>query len=200
MPPVPAIDLSTACAALAADICRRVPELGHIDPERILICLSRSRADGDHGVYARIAPLRFAAGAQEKTRRRGRFVETFRMPSLDHEGREILYLVYLMVPRFLRLGFEEKLATVIHELYHIAESCNGDLRRFPGRNFAHGSSRKTYNRIIARLQEYYLAQHPDPRLLGLLHLEEEAWRSGQYRLTGLTVPLPRARLVARQRV
>ena len=196
----PVIDISTACAALAADICRRVPELGHIDPERILICLSRSRADGDHGVYARIAPLRFGAGAREKTRRRGRFVETFRMPSLAHEGREILYLVYLMVPRFLRLSFEQKLGTVIHELYHIAETFDGDLRRFPGRNFAHGSSRNAYNRIIARLQEQYLAHRPDPQLLGVLHLGEAGWRSGQFRLTGLTVPLPRARLVSRQRV
>jgi hypothetical protein len=200
MPSVPAIDLSTACAALGVDICRRLPELGHIDPDRVLICLSRSRADGSHGVYARIAPLRFAAGAMEKSRRRGRYVETFRLPTLTHEGREILYLIYLMVPRFLRLGFEQKLATVIHELYHIAEACDGDLRRFPGRNFAHGSSRHAYNRIIARLQAQYLAQNPDLQLLDFLHLDEEGWRHSHFRLTGLTVPLPRARLVARQRL
>jgi hypothetical protein len=200
MAPVPALDISAACAALAVDLCRRVPELGHIDPARVLICLSRSRADGDHGVYARIAPLRFTAGAPEKSRRRGRYVETFRMPSIAHEGREILYLIYLMVPRFLRLSFEQKLATVIHELYHIAEACDGDLRRFPGRNFAHGSSRQAYNRIIARLQEQYLAQGPDPQLLDFLHLDEEGWRHGHVRLTGLSVPLPRARLVARQRL
>lgn len=200
MPSVPAIDLSAACATLAVDICRRVPELGHIDPQRILVCLSRSRADGSHGVYARIAPLRFDAGAMEKSRRRGRYVETFRMPALSHEGREILYLIYLMVPRFLRLGFEQKLATVIHELYHIAEACDGDLRRFAGRNFAHGSSRSAYNRIVARLQEQYLTCDPDPKLLDFLHLDEEGWRHGQFRLTGLTVPLPRARLVARQRL
>lgn len=195
-----AIDLSAACATLAADICRRVPELAHIDPERILICLSRSRAAGDHGVYARIAPLRFDAGAQEKTRRRGRYVETFRMPTLIHEGRDILYLIYLMVPRFLRLSFDQKLATVIHELYHVAEACNGDLRRFPGRNFAHGSSRQGYNRIIDRLQRQYLDQHPEPHRFDVLRLGEEDWRRGQVRLTGLTVPLPRARLVARQRI
>ena len=200
MAPPAAIDLSAACAALGADICRRVPELGHIDPQRLLVCLSRSRADGTHGVYARIAPLRFDAGAMEKSRRRGRYLETFRMPALTHEGREILYLIYLMVPRFLRLGHGQKLATLIHELYHIAEACDGDLRRFPGRNFAHGSSRHGYNRIVARLQEQYLAGGPDPKLLEVLHLDEEGWRLGRFRLTGLTVPLPRARLVARQRL
>lgn len=200
MASVSTIDLSAACASLAADICRRVPELGHIDPQRLLVCLSRSRADGSHGVYARIAPLRFAAGAMEQNRRRGRYLETFRMPALSHEGREILYLIYLMVPRFLRLSCEQKLATVIHELYHIAETCNGDLRRFPGRNFAHGSSRNGYNRIVDRLQKQYLAQCPDPKLLDVLHLDEEGWRHGHFRLAGLTVPLPRARLVARQRL
>lgn len=200
MAAVPAIDLSAACGTLGADLCRRLPELGHIDPTRVLVCLSRSRADGSHGVYARIAPLRFASGATEQSRRRGRYVETFRMPSLSHEGREILYLIYLMVPRFLRLSFEQKLATVIHELYHIAEAFDGDLRRFPGRNFAHGSSRNGYNRIIARLQEQYLAHSPDPQLLDFLHLDEEGWRLGHFHLTGLTVPLPRAQLVARQRL
>ena len=188
MASVPTIDLSAACAELAADICRRVPQLGHIDPARLLICLSRSRADGSHGVYARIAPLRFAAGALEQSRRRGRYLETFRLPTLTHAGRDILYLVYLMVPRFLRLDFEQKLGTLIHELYHVAEAFDGDLRRFPGRNFAHGSSRRAYNGVVARLQEQYLAQGPDPRLLRCLQLDEEGWRLGSYRLTGLTVP------------
>jgi len=198
--PSRSIDLSTAAAALGADLCRRVPELEHIDPQRLLFCLGRSRAEGLHGVYARIAPLRFAEGANELTRRRGRYIETFRMPSMTHDEREILYLIYLMVPRFLRLSFEQKLTTVIHELYHISEACDGDLRRFPGRNFAHGASRRGYNRIIERLQEAYLRSAPDPHLLDVLRLDEEGWRRGDFRLTGLAVPLPRARLVARQRL
>jgi len=199
VPPARTIDLSAAAAALGADLCRRVPELEHIDPLRLLFCLGRSRAEGLHGVYARIAPLRFASGATELKRRRGRYIETFRMPSMTHDEQEILYLIHLMVPRFLRLSFEQKLTTVIHELYHISEACDGDLRRFPGRNFAHGTSRRSYNRIIEKLQEQYLRSAPDPHLLACLHLDEEGWRRGDFRLTGLAVPLPRARLVARQR-
>jgi len=196
----PTIDISAAAAALGADLCRQIPDLEHIDPQRLLFCIGRSRAEGLHGVYARIAPLRFAAGASEHSRRRGRYVETFRMPSMSHEDREILYLIYLMVPRFLRLSFEQKLSTLIHELYHVSTACDGDLRRFPGRNYAHGASRRTYNRIVERLQTQYLAGNPDPALLDFLSLDEAAWQSGRVRLTGLTVPLPRARLVARQRL
>lgn len=197
--PPPALDLSAACAALGADLCRRLPELAHIDPECVLFCLSRSRAEGRHGVYARIAPLRFAAGATQLTRRRGRYLETYRLPDLTHQGREIRYLIYLMVPRFLRLSFEQKLATVIHELYHISEACDGDIRRFAGRNFAHGASRTGYNRTVDRLLRTYLDAGPDPMLLDVLHLDEAGWLDRRFRLTGLTVPLPRARLVARER-
>jgi hypothetical protein len=180
-------------------LCRKIPELSHIDPGRVLFCLSRSRAQGTHGVYARISPLRFAAGKAETSRRRGHFRETFRMPSLTHLGREILYLVHVMVPRFLRLSFEEKLGTVIHELFHVSERCDGDIRRFPGRNFAHGSSREGFNRRVRGMLERYLADSPDPCLLNFLRLREEDWLEGRIRLAGLTVPLPRARLVAREK-
>jgi hypothetical protein len=196
----PIIDLSAALDLLGADLCCRVPELAHIDLRRVLFGLARSRAEGHHGVYARIVPLRFAGGAAERTRRRGRYLETFRLPGLVHEGREILYLIHLLVPRFLRLSFEQKLATVIHELYHISERCDGDLRRFPGRNFAHGASRRAFNRTVAGLQERYLAAGPDPALLDFLHLTETGWLRREFRLTGLSTPLPRARLIARERL
>lgn len=196
----PVHDFSAASAALGADLCRRLPELSHIDPRRLLYSLVRSRAEGEHGVYARIAPLRFSGGAAELVRRRGRHRETWRQPTLQHEGRDILYLVHFFVPRFLRLPFERKLATLVHELYHVSEACDGDIRRYPGRNFAHGSSRAAYNRIVDRLVQGYLATDPDPELLAFLHLDETGWMQREYRLTGLAVPLPRPRLVARERL
>lgn len=190
------LDLSAASAALAVDLCRRLPELGHIDPHALLFCLSRSRVAGTHGVYARIAPLRFAGGAREEVRRRGWRLRTYRLPVLRHDERDILYLIYLMIPRFLRLSPREKLNTLIHELYHISEACDGDIRRFAGRNFAHGSSRRHYDRIIEALVDRYLATAPDPALLTPLSLSEEDWHEQRQRLTGLTVPLPRARLIS----
>ncbi|BCA80660.1 hypothetical protein AOP6_2447 [Desulfuromonas sp. AOP6] len=186
--------------ALCRDLCGSLPELKHIDPDRVLFSLSRSRAKGTHGVYARIAPLRFCNGHRENSRRRGRYLETFRMPVLHHNGRDILYLITLMTPRFLRLPLEQKLMTVIHELYHISEAFDGDIRRFPGRNFAHGHSRKAYNRIIGALMQSYLGTTPDPALLNPLQFDEKDWQEGRVRLSGLRVPLPKAKLVARLRV
>ncbi len=199
--PSPApLDCTALLGRLGADVCRRVAALSHIDPDRVLFCLCRSRAEGLHGTYARIVPLRFAGGAISVTRRRGRYRETFRLPSLVHEKREILYLIQVMVPRFLRLSFDQKLQTVVHELYHISESFNGDIRRFPGRTYAHGPSRKRFDHTVAQLVTDYLESRPDPALLDFLRLTEEDWGQGRVRLTGLTVPLPRARLVARERV
>jgi len=199
-PHPPVHDLSASLATLADDLCRRLPELAHIDPQRLVFGLVRSRAAGAHGVYARIAPLRFAGGAAELVRRRGRHLEIWRQPTLLHEGREILYLLHFFVPRFLRLPLERKLATVVHELYHISEACDGDIRRFPGRNFAHGASRSAFNRIVERMVARYLASDVAPDLLAFLQLDEPGWLQRDYRLTGLSVPLPRPRLVARERL
>lgn len=194
------LDLSEQLAALCRHLTKTLPELAHIDPERVLFAIARSRVEGRHGMLARIAPLRFAGGVRELTRRRGPWRETYRMPTLNHGEREIHYLITVFVPRFLRLPFAEKLATVIHELYHISEACDGDIRRFPGRNFAHGSSRAGFDRIVARLAEDYQATSPPPEVLDFLGLREEAWQEGALRLTGLRVPIPRAKLIARTRV
>ena len=198
-PPTPVLDLSGNLATLAAALVGTVPELGHIDLRRVLFAVSRSRAEGLHGVYARISPLAFAGGAKEWTRQRGRYREIFRLPTLNHQGREIRYVITLLIPRFLRLGFEQKLQTIIHELYHISEACDGDIRRFPGRNFAHGSSRHAYNRQVAAMADRFLAADPDPGLLRALHLGEADWSERRLRITGLTIPLPQAKLVARER-
>jgi hypothetical protein len=194
------LDLSAACARLCQDLCLRLPELAHIDNGRLLFCLSRSRALGTAGVYARIAPLRFADGLATIDRRRGRYRETYRMPPLHHDGRDILYLIYLLVPRFLRLSFQQKLCTIIHELYHVSPAFDGDIRRLPGRNFAHGASRRRFNERIDQLCAAYLATGPDPQLLAFLHTDETAWQTGALRLTGLSVPLPRPRLAAREKL
>lgn len=196
--PPPVIDLSARLDALCRHICLTLPQLAHIDPDRLLFTLVRSRAQGLHGTYARIVPLRFVGGASEITRRRGRIEETFRMPALNHDGREIYYLISLLVPRFLRLSLEQKLTTLLHELYHISPDCDGDIRRFVGRNFAHGHSRAAYNRQIGQLLNAYLATDPEPDLLTGIDIGELGWRTHAYRLTGLTIPLPRAKLVARQ--
>jgi len=193
-------DLSLLFADLCRDAGKRVPELAHLLPEKILFALTRSRAAGSHGLYARILPLRFAGGTTEWQRRRGRYKETWRLPPLHYRGEEILYLIQVLVPRFFRLSRREKLATLFHELYHVSPCCDGDLRRFPGRNYAHGHSRKAFQQSVDNLLDRYLAADPPASLLAAFDLTEEDWQSGLVGVTGLRVPLPRARLLRRERI
>ena len=91
------------------------------------------------------------------------------MPELLHRGNDILYLIYFLVPRFLDLPLREKLVTVCHELYHISPAFDGDLRRFPGRNYAHGSSRRTFNDLVSGIVDDYLRTRDEaalPRFCG----------------------------------
>lgn len=150
-------DFTGPMEALVENIVRRVPALVHVRPERLLVTLSRARRGGLSGTYARIFPLRFEKGASRTTRRAGRELQTFEMPPLVHEGREILYIVTFLLPRFQNLAFEQKVATIIHELYHVSEACDGDIRRLPGKNFAHGHSRDAYDRNMEALAAEYLS-------------------------------------------
>ena len=86
----------------------------------------------------------------------------------------------------------------IHELYHVSPRCDGDLRRFPGRNYAHGHSRKVFQQQVELLLDSYLAAAPAPSLLSAIDITEADWQQGLIAVKGLQVPLPRARLVARE--
>jgi len=155
-----ALNLTGELERLIRDITARCPELQHVVPERLLVCVSSGRP-GVGGSLAKIHPLRFAGGEKSMTSRRGRRRVLCTMPTITHQGEEILYVVYFLVPRFLELPFREKLITVFHELYHISPACDGDIRRFPGRNYAHGSSTKSYNALMGMLVDAYLERLPE---------------------------------------
>jgi hypothetical protein len=56
----------------------------------------------------------------------------------------------------------EKLTTVIHELWHISPAFNGDIRRFPGRCYAHSGSKKKYDDAMEQYARQWLATNPAP--------------------------------------
>jgi hypothetical protein len=137
-------------------------------------------------VYAKIVPLRFAHGASE--RRIGR--HTYEMPLLIHRGQEILYLIYFFMPRFGDLPYREGLETVVHELYHISPRFDGDIRRFPGRNYAHGASQKRFNAAVSALTARYQAAG-EPTAAAFLQSTTAELRRAHGSLIGRRVALPR---------
>jgi hypothetical protein len=160
-------DFSGAMRQLCRDIVGRLPELAHIDVDRVAFNLIRTRKAVAHGIHASLTPLRFEGGAVEKIVRGVSWRVT---PVCDFSGKEFLYLLSFYLPRFQNASFEEKLSTVFHELWHIGPEFNGDLRRHNGACYAHGSSRKQYDALMNRLGQQWLALGPPCHVYDFLTL------------------------------
>ena len=119
-------------------------EFGHVKLTGMILSLTQCRKNSYHGVYAAVKPLRFESGNREKTRGKYRYV----WPKFVIDGYLKLYQMIFYIPRCLDVSFEDKLLTIIHEMYHISPRFNGDLRRFPGKNYAHGHSRDEFDKAL----------------------------------------------------
>ncbi len=188
------LNLTRALEELVADIVCKVSAFSHVDPTKVLICVSSTRGGGVHGTYAKIHPLRFPGGCRTREVKRARRVFTCTMPTVTHRNHEILYIIYFLVPRFLNLTLREKLITVFHELYHISPDFDGDIRRFPGRNFAHGSSRKRYNSVMEGLVDRYLLEKQGLDNLGFLEVDMEALRAKYQTIVARKYPAPKVQI------
>ena len=149
-------DFTAHMRRLCDDLVARLPQLSHIDLDRVAIGFSQTRKPGRYGAHASLTPMRFEGGKAQAVRR-GRRWEIQRL--LSASGREMLYILSFYLPRFLELEFEEKVTTVIHELWHISPKFDGDIRRHEGRFYAHGQAGKhdTQSRKLAKL---WLSQNP----------------------------------------
>lgn len=188
------LDITVEIERLIRLIVSLVPELNHVDPSRVLVCVASTRGGGVHGTYAKIHTLRFPGGERNIEVRRGRKKEIWSMPDVKHRGSDMLYIIYFLVPRFLDLPLEEKLITIFHELYHISPDFNGDLRRFPGKNYAHGSSRKKYNDLMSKLVECFRDKLGDEGPLEFLRGDLKTMRKAYGTIVGRRFPAPRIRI------
>jgi len=158
-------DFTSAMRRLCDDMTSRLPKLEHIDLTRVAISLCQARKNVSHGIYASLTPLRFEAGAKTTERRGLRYgVE----PVCDSSGRDYLYILSFYLPRFMNTGLEEKLSTVVHELWHISPAFDGDLRRHAGRCYAHGRSQREYDALMQRMAQNWLTLDPPSHLYEFL--------------------------------
>lgn len=173
---------------LCADLAERLPELAHIDLSRVAIRFCQARVRSRHGIYASLTPLRFEGG-QLKSQRRGRNWTVERL--FDDAGREMLYLLSFYLPRFLERPFEEKLSTVVHELWHIGPAFDGDLRRHPGRCYAHTHSQKQYDALMHELTQKWLALDPPAEAYAFLRYDFRELERRYGRVFGQKIRTPR---------
>ncbi len=167
-------DFTHHIGRVCADMAARVDELRHIDMSRVAVSFRQTRKPTtaaqrcpSHGLYASLTPLRFAGG-QTHSIRRGR---KFAIQRVEVDGREMLYVLNFYLPRFLDLGFREKLTTIAHELLHVGPHFDGDLRRFSGRCYAHSHSQGQFDAHAEQLAQRWLAAGPEKSLYAFLHLD-----------------------------
>jgi hypothetical protein len=115
------------------NITGRVRDLSHIDPERVFIvanarCTARQTGNLAHccGLRNDLRPT-FSIWAHDGSRQIVAVSQWFRavVPRVRIEGRPMLYMIQLRLPRIL---LTNPLETLIHELYHIGQQFDGQMR------------------------------------------------------------------------
>jgi hypothetical protein len=181
-------DFTLHIRRLCDDMIARLPDLSHIDMQRVAVSFCQARKAVPHGIFASLTPLRFAGGSPI-TIRRGRQVSV--EPVSDSGGREMLYILSFYLPRFQNLDFREKLITVLHELWHISPHFNGDIRRHAGRYHAHTHSQAEYDEEMSRLVDRWFEKGPPPELYAFLHHDFRQLAAHHGSIVGIKYRRPR---------
>jgi hypothetical protein len=184
--PVP-FDFTSHMRAICTDIISRTPDLGHIDMNRVLVTVTRARTRQPYGLQAKVTPLRFRHGKLTQKRRGWMYqVQQYYVGNV-----EMLYLLSFCLPRFLDLTYEEKMVTIIHELFHMGPDFDGDLRRHAGRYYQHSHSKKKYDQNIRLYVDAYWKTNPDPQLSQFLQYSFEELHERHGSILGVVVPVPK---------
>ena len=181
-------DFSAAMRQLCVDLVQKTPDLMHVDLSRMLIAVSQARVRSTYGIQASLTPLRFQNGSRE-TVRRGRRYRIQRV--VNERNEEMLYILTFYLPRFMDLDLREKFVTIFHELWHIHPDFDGDIRRHPGRCYAHSGSQKEYDAQMGVFADRYLDLSPPKELHQFLHHNFSTLAASHGGVFGLKVPRPR---------
>jgi hypothetical protein len=109
-------DFNQAVAMLIAHVTKTMPEFGHLDPARILVVAGEAR----RASRGTVKPLTFSG-----QRRRDSVGRT--KPLVRVSGQHMLYSITLRPLFFRRSTPRQRVATVLHELFHIAHDFDGAL-------------------------------------------------------------------------
>ena len=184
-------DFTCSMTLLVEDIVKVHPAFSHIELNNILVAISPSNGSRN-GVLAKLRPMRFEGGSKSKMVRGIEYLA----PEVNINGNSILYIVYFHLPRFLNHSeHKTRLATVLHELYHISPLFNGDVRRFPGKNYAHGSSRKKYDALINAYTSEYSKSTNNSELSDFLKYKYSELKRKYGAVYGDMVRIPRSKPV-----
>jgi hypothetical protein len=138
-------NFTLAVRALIRDVVAHVPEFAHIKASRIVVVAGEARRSS----RGTVKPLTFASGRM--TDGHGR-----RKPLVRLKGKRMLYCITLR-PLFFRASSpKDRIETVLHELFHISEKCDGTLD--PGRR--HARLGRDFAKKLKPILDRYLQRCP----------------------------------------
>ncbi len=109
-------DFTQAVRALIEHVSRTVPEFRHVDPSRVLVVAGEAR----RASRGTVKPLTFRGGKRRDSLGR-------RKPTVRLRGHRMLYSITLRPLFFRKSTPRERIATVLHELFHISKEFDGTL-------------------------------------------------------------------------
>jgi predicted metallopeptidase len=134
--------MTLAVRRLIRDMARQVPELAHVRASRVLVLAGEARGTSRASIRpGNVGPARGG------TRRR--FIRV--------RGRRMLYVMTLRPLWFAASTPEERVATILHELYHASTRFDGTLHR---ERRHERLPRVSYDRKVRALLGQYLARAP----------------------------------------
>ena len=165
MAKAPRPNVTLAVRKLVRDLARRLPELAHVRASRVLVVAGEARglSRASIGPAPGLRPRKMGK-PQGKLQRKGSARGAAAHPTVH--GKPVLYVMTLRPLWFLASTPEERVATVIHELYHLSSRFDGGLHA--GRKHAK-ISRQRYDRRVRELLGRYLARAPHQVLAPFAH-------------------------------
>jgi hypothetical protein len=136
------------------DLAVRAPEFAHLQPARVLVVAGEAR----RGSRGSVKPLAFE-------KRRSRHHSGLRKPVVRVEGRRMLYCVTLRPLFFRDARPEQRVETLLHELYHVSPAFDGTLD--PARR--HQRLGRKFSRAFRPVVRRYLRHCPPEVLAPFAH-------------------------------
>jgi hypothetical protein len=148
------LNLNRAIRALMRDLAVRSPEFAHLVPTKVLVVAGEAR----RGSRGSVKPLAFARG-------KSRDHSGSRKPVVRIDGRRMLYCVTLRPLFFRDARPEQRVETLLHELYHVSPEFDGTLD--PSRRHARLGGK--FSRSFLPVLRRYLRQCPPEVMAPFAH-------------------------------
>src|SRR5512145_1845930 len=141
-------NITLAVKRLIRDAAKRLPELSHVRPSRVLVVAGEARRSSRATIWPAVPSGRARGSGRQR-------------PVVRVSGREIRYVITLRPHWFRESTPTQRVRPVRHELYHASTRLDGTLHR--GRRHE-GLPQSAYARRMDELVSRYLAQAP-PEIL-----------------------------------